>query len=112
MDIRASLEESIKDFHKERDKIFDQLCIGQLDTDKIKAIIELSTNQLLSHIINIIRVNATPRKTKNHRNSKGRHHIPMQNNKIKKKAKEKTEIDHQFADLVISYQNSEYTQIN
>ena len=40
MDARANLEETIKDFHKDNDKILDQLCIGEMDTDKIRAIIE------------------------------------------------------------------------
>ena len=40
MDTRASLEKTIKDFHKKLDKILEQLCIGELGTDKIRSIIE------------------------------------------------------------------------
>ena len=115
MDTKTNFEETIKDFNKERDKILDQLCIGEMDIDKIREIIEQWTNQLLSHIINIIsitKVNATPRKTKNHRNSKRKHHILKQNNQSNKKTNEETKIDDHFAELVNNYHNSEYTQDN
>ena len=52
MDIRANIEKTIKIFHQERENSY-QLCNVELDTTKIRIIIEQWTDQLLNQIIKI-----------------------------------------------------------
>ena len=112
MDTTATSDRMIEMFHKERDKILDQLWTGDLNMDKIRTIIEPWTNQLLYHIIKVTKEEEqkSGKCIKKSNATNGKYNNPKQDNHNKAHSKREPVKEDKFANIVNKYHNSQYTE--
>ena len=96
MDPAIQVEDEIKKYMEERNKLLDEECKGDMTLQQIRIIIEKWTDQLVYHLRGIFRC----KKNQNKDNIKTRE--SKRNNKEKRQEK--------FKDLVNNYQNSDFTE--
>ena len=104
------VEEWLKLYIKERNKLLDRIFEGELTLLKVKEIIKQATDHLVHHLRNIFTKSKNTAKSQSN-NSKRRRNINNSHSKKINHDSERMNKDH-FADLVNSYHSSELLKKN